>query len=73
MFDWNPEYLSVCSIYFSNSFRWFVSHDLEFLQHHQITTYEEAIYYYNNRLTYFKDKYEGDSTRIEWIKREINV
>ncbi len=73
MFDWNPEYLSVCSIYFTNFFGWFISHDLEFLQHHQITTYKEAMYYYNNKLTYFKDKYEGDSTRIEWIKREINV
>jgi hypothetical protein len=29
------------------------------------------MYYYNNKLTYFKDKYEEDNNRVEWIKREL--
>ena len=31
----------------------------------------QMLYYYNNKLTYFKDKYEEDNNRVEWIKREL--
>lgn len=68
---WNSESLSVCNAHFLDDFSYYMSYDLEFLEHHQISTYEEAMYYYNNKLTYFKDKYEGDDTRIEWVKREL--
>jgi hypothetical protein len=69
-FQWNQDYLSVAPFYFEKAFRYWQSHDLEYLEEYQPTNNKEAMYCYNEKLPYHDDGYDENGEFTGWLRKQ---
>lgn len=69
-FQWNSNYLNVSPFYFEETFSYWSSFDLEFTQEYKITSTEESMYCYNNKLPYHDNEYDENGEFIGWVRKE---